>query len=235
MVKKIAVLISDKGTGSNLAAILQAIGDEKISNGKITVVVSDKKEAQGLYHAHKRNIPTEIISLKEYVQQGKTRQNYDHDLGLKLKKKYHIDLIVLAGWMLILGSEFLKYFPNKVINLHPGLLPDGDSDYLALTNGTKIKAIRGLHTDAAVQFALDHHYPVTGSTVHFVTPVVDQGPVIIRSEVKIKNKDNVKTLYQRMKKAEHKILPEAINLICRNMIRIKNGKVIIKDAETSSA
>ncbi len=228
MVKKIAVLISDKGTGSNLAEILQAVDNSKIQNGNVTVVVSDKKEAQGLIHAHKRNIPTEIKGLKEYLQQEKTRRNYDHDLGQVLKKKYDIDLVVLAGWMLILGSEFLKYFPNQVINLHPGLLPDGDSDYLVLSDGSKIKAIRGLHTDAAVQFAIDHHYPVTGSTVHFVTPIVDQGPVIIRSEVKIKKKDNVKTLYQRMKIAEHKILPEAINLICTDRIKLKNRKVVFK-------
>ncbi len=228
MVNKIAVLISDKGAGSNLAEILQAIDNSKIQNGNVAVVVSDKKEAQGLIHAHKRNIPTEIRGLKEYLRQGKTRQNYDHDLGQVLKKKYDIDLIVLAGWMLILGREFLKYFPNKVINLHPGLLPDGDSNYLVLSDGVRIKAIRGLYTNAAVQFALDHHYPVTGSTVHFVTTVVDKGPVIIRSEVKIKKKDNVKTLYQRMKKAEHKILPEAINLICTDKIKLKNGKVVLK-------
>ncbi|OGG21009.1 hypothetical protein A3D03_05460 [Candidatus Gottesmanbacteria bacterium RIFCSPHIGHO2_02_FULL_40_13] len=235
MVNKIAVLISDKGTGSNLAAILQAIDDGIIRNGKVTVVVSDKKEAKGLIHACKRNIPAEIKGLKEYLQQGKTRQNYDYDLGVMLKMKYHVDLVVLAGWMLILGKNFLKYFPDKVINLHPGLLPDGDIDYLILSDGIKVKAIRGLHTDAAVQFAIDHHYPVTGSTVHFVTPLVDQGPVIIRSEVKIKNKDNVKTLYQRMKKAEHKILPEAIALFCDNRLKIEDGRVIIKDAETSSA
>lgn len=207
---------------------MQAIYNSKIQNVNVSVVVSDKKEAQGLIHAHKRNIPTEIKSLKEYLQQGKTRLDYDHDLGLMLKKKYDIDLVVLAGWMLILGSEFLKYFPNKVINLHPGLLPDGDSNYLVLSDGARIKVIRGLHTDAAVQFALDHHYPVTGSTVHFVTSVVDKGPVIIRSEVRIKKKDNVETLYQRMKKAEHRILPEAINLICTDKIKLKNGKVVFK-------
>lgn len=228
MVKKIAVLISDKGTGSNLAAILQAIDNSKIQNGNVTVVVSDKKEAQGLIYAHKRNIPTEIKGLKEYLNQGKTRQIYNHDLGLMLKKKYQIDLVILAGWMLILGREFLKYFPNKVINLHPGLLPDGDSNYLVLSDGVRIKAIRGLHTDAAVQYAIDHNYPVTGSTVHFVTTVVDQGSVIIRSEVKIKKKDNVETLYQRMKNAEHKILPEAINLICTGKIKLKNGKVVFR-------
>ncbi len=227
MVKKIAVLISDKGTGSNLAAILQAIDEGKIKNAKVSVVVSDKKMAQGLRHACKRKIPTEIISLKEYLNQGKTRQIYDHELGLLLKKKYQIDLVILAGWMLILGKEFLKYFEGRVINLHPGLLPDGENDELTLSNGTKIKAIRGLHTNAAVQFALDHDYPVTGSTVHFVTPIVDQGPVIIRSEIEIKKKDNVETLYQRMKKAEYKILPEAINLICTGKIKLLNRKVVI--------
>lgn len=226
MVKKIAVLISDKGTGSNLAAILQAIDEGKVENAKVSIVVSDKNMAQGLRHAYKRNIPTEIVSLKEYFNQGKTRQSYDNDLGLMLKNKYQIDLVILAGWMLILGKEFLKYFPDRVINLHPGLLPDGESDYLTTYDGVRIKAIRGLHTDAAVQYAIDHNYPVTGSTVHFVTPIVDQGPVILRGEVKIRKNDTVETLYERMKKEEHNILPKAVALFCENRLKITNGRVI---------
>jgi len=220
--KRIAVLTSNKGTGSNLEAILKAIESKKIRNGKVVVVVSDKEDAQGLNRARKRNIPALFFPPK-----GKTRLEYDEELGKLLKNKYHVDLVVLAGWMLILSDHFINYFPDKTINLHPGLLPD-TGEFITLKNGQKIKAIRGLHTNTAVQYAIDHHYPVTGSTVHFITPSVDQGPVILRSEVKIKKGDTVENLYQRMKKEEHIILPKAVSLYCEYKLNIKNGKVHIK-------
>ncbi|MBI2612188.1 phosphoribosylglycinamide formyltransferase [Candidatus Gottesmanbacteria bacterium] len=196
-IKRLAVLISNKGTGSNLEAILQAIEKGKIRNGKVVVVISDRKDAYGLIRAKKRGIPAVFFPLKE-----KNRLQYDEELGKMLKNKYKVDLVVLAGWMLILSQNFIKYFPNRTINLHPGLLPD--------------KGTRGLHTNAAVQYAIDHKYLVTGSTVHFITPKVDDGRVILRSEVKIKKGDTVESLYERMKKEEHKILPKAINFLCQN-------------------
>lgn len=225
--KRIAVLLSNKGTGSNLAAILDAIDKGKIRNGKVVVVVSDKKDAYGLTRARKRNIPAIVMDLGDYLRNGKSRLEYDEALGKLLKEKYKVDLVVLAGWMLILSKNYLKYFTDRTINLHPGLLPDGHSDYIKLSNGTKIKAIRGLVTDAAVQFAIDCHYPVTGSTVHFITEKVDCGPVIIRSEVEILPNDTVDSLYERMKKEEHKILPRAIALFCEDRLRIRKRKVIV--------
>lgn len=224
---KIAVLISNKGTGSNLDAIIKSIESGVIKNGKIVAVVSNKSDAYGLIRAKRNNIPTVVMDLKEFIQKGKSRSEYDEILGKLLKKEYKADLVVLAGWMLILSSNFIKYFPMKTINLHPCLLPDSDSDYIYLSDGTKMRAIRGSHTDEAVQFSLDQGYPVTGSTVHFITDKVDQGPVIIRSEVKIAKDDTVETLYKRMKKEEHKILPQAIAWICENRLKIKKGKVII--------
>ncbi len=221
--KRIAVLISNKGTGSNLAAILQSIEKGEIKNGEVVVVVSDKEDAQGLMRAKKRNIPAIVFPLKDYKNK-KVRNSYNADLAELLKYKYKVDLVVLAGWMIILGKSFIKYFPNKTINLHPGLLPDSGA-YITLANGKKLKAIRGLHTNAAVQYAIDHKYGVTGSTVHFITPIVDTGPVILRSEVKIRKNDSVESLYERMKKEEHKILPQAINLFCRDRIGVKKGKL----------
>ncbi len=222
--KKIAVFISDKGTGSNLAAIIEAIDKGKIRNGKIVAVVSNKKDALGLNIAKKAGIKIAVKDLSEYKRKGKSRSEYDNDLGEFVKKKFHPDLIVLAGWMLILSGNFIKYFRHRIINLHPGLLPDGDEDFVNLRDGKKIKAIRGLHTDAAVQYAIDHHFPVTGSTVHFITEKVDQGPVIVKSEVRIKADDTVERLYERMKKEEHKILPKAINLFCEGKIGEKHGE-----------
>lgn len=139
--KRIAVLISNKGTGSNLAAILDAIEKGIIKNGKVVVVVSDKEDAYGLVRARKRNIPTEVLPVKNY-RSAKMRKKYDEDLGKLLRKKYKVDLVVLAGWMIILGKNFIKYFRNKTINLHPGLLPNSGS-YITLSSGKKNKSHPG--------------------------------------------------------------------------------------------
>lgn len=204
---KIAVLISNKGTGSNLAAIISAIEKKKIKKGKIVAVISNKKDAYGLIRAKEKNIPTEVLDLADFKRSGKTRSEYDDDLGKLISETYNPDLIVLAGWMLILSNNFIKYFPNRIINLHPGLLPN--------------KATVGLHTDAAVQYAIDHNFAYTGSTVHFITEKVDEGPIILKSRVKILPEDTVKSLYERMKKEEHKILPKAIALFCKDKLKIK--------------
>lgn len=233
--KRIAVFISNKGTGSNLEAIIQAIIKRTIKNGKVVVVVSNKRDAIGLTYAQRNNISVEVLDLSDFIKKGKTRLEYDDNLAILIKDKYNPDLIVLAGWMLILSNNFIRYFPNKIINLHPGLLPDGKANFIKLKNGTRIEAIRGLHTNKAVQYAIDHNYPVTGSTVHFISEKVDSGRVILRSEVKILPTDTVDSLYKRMKKEEHKVLPKAISLFCKDRLVIKKGRVIIKDAETSSA
>lgn len=212
--KRIAVFISNKGTGSNLAAIITAIEESEIKNGRIVVVVSNKADAYGLVRAKEKNIPTEVLDLKDFIKDGKTRLEYDGELGKLISEKYKPDLIVLAGWMLILSNNFIKYFSDRIINLHPGLLPD--------------KATQGLHTVAAVQYSINHRFPYTGSTVHFITEKVDEGPIILKSKVKILPNDTVESLYERMKEEEHKILPKAIVWYCEDRLRIKDGKVITK-------
>ena len=114
--KRIAVLISNKGTGSNLASILDAIDNGKIKNGKVTVVISDKADAYGLIRAKQKGIPTVIFPLKDY-KNIKTRRKYNKRLAKLLKEKYRIDLVVLAGWMLILSENFIKYFPHQTAPL----------------------------------------------------------------------------------------------------------------------
>ncbi|MBI2616958.1 phosphoribosylglycinamide formyltransferase [Candidatus Gottesmanbacteria bacterium] len=227
MKKKIAVLLSNKGTGSNLEAIIRSIKTGRVKNAEIVVVVSNESDAYGLVRARKYKFPTVIFDLSHYLREGKTRFQYDHDLGKMLKDEYHVDLVVLAGWMLIVSKYFLRYFSNKVINLHPGLLPDGKKKWITLVGGEKVLAIRGLHTNHAVKYALDHNFPVTGSTVHFITEKVDEGPVILRGEVPILPRDTVDSLYARMKKREHLILPEAISLFCEGKLMVRRGKVII--------
>lgn len=225
--KRIAVLISNKGTGSNLEAIVKAIKSKTIRNAQIVVVVSNKSDALGIQFAKKNKIPTEILDLKEFTKNGQSREEFDKTLAKLIKDKYNPDLIVLAGWMLILSNNFIRYFPKRIINLHPGLLPEGSAKFVKLRDGTKIDAIRGLHTNEAVQYAIDHNFSVTGSTVHFITDKVDSGRVILRSEVKILANDTVDSLYKRMKKEEHKILPQAIDLYCNNKLIMKEGKVTI--------
>lgn len=218
--KRIAVLISNKGTGSNLGAIVEAIDKNTIKNADIVVVVSNKSDALGLQIAKKNKIPTEVLDLKDFIKKGKTRSEYDESLAKLIRDKYNPDLIVLAGWMIILSNNFIRYFPNKIINLHPGLLPDGSANSIKLSDGSRIKAIRGLHTQDAVRYAIDHGFPATGSTVHFITEKVDTGRVILRSEVKILPVDTVNSLYERMKKEEHKILPKAIALFCEDKLNL---------------
>lgn len=226
--KRIAVLLSNKGRGSNLASILKAIDSGRIRNGKVVVVVSNKSDAYGLVRAKRKKIPTLVLDLSDFIRRGESRADYDKTLGKLLKEEYKVDLVVLAGWMLILSRSFIKYFPNKTMNLHPALLPEVGKIFITLSDGTKIKAIRGSYTDDAVATALKKGYPATGSTVHFITEKVDQGPVIVRSEVKIRKGDTVESLYERMKKEEHKILPYAINLFCNDRLKIKHGRVIIQ-------
>lgn len=211
-----------------MAAILNAIDKGFIKNGRVVVVVSNKADAYGLVRAKERGIPTEILDLKDFKAKGKTRLDYDNYLGKLLKEKHKVDLVVLAGWMLILSEEFIKYFPDKTINLHPSLLPEVGEKYV-IYQDKKLKPVRGEHTDNAVQYAIDQCFPVAGSTVHFITPKVDDGPVIIRSFVKIRKDDTVDSLYERMKKEEHKILPQAIAWYCESKLGIINSKVIIKN------
>lgn len=226
--KRIAVLISNKGTGTNLAAIIDSIKRKKIKNAVISVVVSNKADALGLKIAIQNKIPIEIVDYQQYKQKKKSREIYDRDLGKLLSKKYRIDLVVLAGWMLVFSQKFINYFPNKIINLHPGMLPDGHENYIQLSSGEKVEVIRGLHTRDAVLYAINHKFPATGSTVHFITEKVDDGPVILRGEVVILPADTVDTLYERMKEKEHDILPEAIRLFCEDKLINKSDKVMIK-------
>lgn len=231
MMKRIAVLIGNKGTGSNLDYILRAIDKGLVKNGKVVVVLSNKKDAKGLSIARRRHIPVEVKDFSEFLYRGQTRADYDKALGKLLKDKYQADLVVLAGWLLILSGHFIKYFPMSTINLHPGLLPEGNYKFIRLPNGKRIRAIRGMHTESAVQFALDQEYPYSGCTVHFITEKVDCGPVIARGVVKILKGDSVEALYKRIKAVEHKILPAAIADFCSDRLEVRNGKVNIKHPE----
>jgi phosphoribosylglycinamide formyltransferase 1 len=225
--KKLAVMLSNKGSGSNLGVLIEWINKGKIK-GKVAVVVSDKADAYGLTRAKNNKIPG-IIRPFTKLKDTQARKVYGEKLAKELKDKYKADLIVLAGWMLILPTSFLKYYPNAVINLHPGLIPDSFRGRLKLSDGSNAQAFEGEMADGAIEAALKSGIKISGSSTHFVTKVVDWGPVIMRAEEKIKPTDNIDSYYGRLKKKEHTILPLSVKLFCENKLRVKNNKVYFLD------
>lgn len=225
--KKIAVLISNKGTGSNLQALIEAGRLRKIK-GKIVVVVSDKINAYGLKRAKKNKIPILVRPFTKFKDK-KARKVYGEKIVKELKEKYQIDLVVLAGWMIILPSLFIRQFPFKIINLHPGLIPDKKGGKLKLSDSSLANPFEGKMADGAIQVALKSGVTISGSTVHFVTSAVDWGPVIMRAEEKIRPKDSIESYYSRLKKKEHLILILAVKLFCEDKLKIKDDLVEILD------
>lgn len=186
----IAVLVS--GSGSNLQAIIDEMKKGEI-NGKIVTVVSNKPDVYALKRAEDNNIPSKVI-----VSKG--NENFDKELLSHLKEN-KVDLIVLAGFLCILKGDILKEYSNKIINVHPSLIPSfcGDGFY-----GLKVH-----------EAALNYGVKVTGATVHYVNEITDGGKIIIQKAVYIKEGDTPEILQRRvMEEAEWKILPQAIKKIC---------------------
>ncbi len=213
---RLGVLIS--GSGTNLQAIIDAIETQQLVGVEIALVVSNKADVYGLTRALKNKIPAIYLpwSRQSVVEQCVTPEIATSKYILSeseyrlttLLQLFQIDLVVLAGWMRILSASFLEQFPQRVINIHPALLPDdGIGNTFTTSNGIQIPAFRGLH---AVQQALDASVKITGSCVHFVTPEVDAGPVICREEVEIKDGDTEESLHERLKVVEHRLIVEAI-------------------------
>jgi phosphoribosylamine--glycine ligase len=223
-VKKIAVLISNQGTGTNLQAVIDHIKTGEI-NGKVVVVVSNAANAYGLERAKKNKIPTEVFPWKPYKEAGKSRAEYSKDLA-KLLKKYQPDIIVFAGWILIVTKEFIDEFPI-ILNLHPGLIPDKPNGMVYFPDGTPAPNNKGVHTDDAIANFFKQKCSFAGSTLHVVTEDVDWGPVIERAFEKIRKGDSVDSLYSRLKKKEHQMLVRAVKLFC-------DDKLVVPPARSPS-
>lgn len=207
--KNIVVLVS--GGGTNLQALIDAQNRGEIKNGKISCVISSNPTAYALTRAENNNIPTEVIRRKDFAE----FDEYDNALTELLKSK-NADVVVLAGFMTILGSKVISVFENKIINIHPSLIPSfcGEGYY-------------GLRVHEA---ALKKGVKVTGATAHFVNEVCDGGPIIIQKAVEIKNGDTPEILQKRvMEQAEWKILPKAVSLFCEDKIIVKDNKTEILD------
>lgn len=227
ILKRIAVLISNQGSGSNLQAMIDQQKAGKIK-AKIAVVVSDQADAYGLARAKKNKIPGLVRPFTQFKSK-KARKIYGEKLAKELKEKYQVDLVVLAGWMIILPPAFIKYFQNSMINLHPGLIADQKGGRLKLSDGSIAQAFKGEMADGAIEAALKTGAAISGSTTHFVTSKVDWGPVIMRAEEKIKKNDSIDSYYARLKKKEHLILPLSVKLFCENKLKVENNLVEILD------
>jgi phosphoribosylglycinamide formyltransferase 1 len=197
----IGVLVSGRGT--NLQAIIEAIEEGKIE-GKIKIVISDNLDAYALKRAEQHNIETQYINHKEF----KNREDYDKKIVETLENK-EVELVVLAGYMRILSSYFIKAYKNKIINIHPALLP----------------SFPGLR---AQKQAVEYGVKISGCTVHFVDEGMDSGPIILQSAVEVSEDDTEESLAERILKEEHQIYSQAIQLFSQGRLIIKGRKVFIK-------
>lgn len=197
---KIAVLISNTGTGTNLQAIIDGIDSGRIK-GEICAVVSDTVEALGLERARKHNLKIEICPSKS-------------DL-LPLLQKLNPDYICLAGWKQMILDEVILAYPNKILNLHPGLIPDDVNSVVKNPDGTDGLWNKGMLTDKAIQNFLDQKSTYAGSSIHFLTLNFDFGPVLGRTFEEIKPDDTVDSLYERLKKKENDLYIEVLEKLSK--------------------
>lgn len=203
----LAVLIS--GRGSNLQSLIESCAREDFP-ARIAVVISNRPEAAGLDRARKAGIPTEIVDHRLF----KDRESFEGALDATLRR-YPLDLICLAGFMRILTSGFVEKWPDRIINIHPSLLPD----------------YKGLDTHAR---ALADGRAEAGCTIHFVRPAMDDGPILLQKRVAVQPQDTVDTLAARVLEQEHIAYPEAVRLIAEGRVRIEGERVVLSSPSPAS-
>lgn len=199
---KIGILIS--GRGSNMTAIIEAVLSGRIPKSDVSVVISDKTSAEGLIRAKERGIKTLVIT-----KNGRSREEHDAEILAELKKR-NVELVCLAGYMRLLSPRFIRAFPNRILNIHPSLLP----------------SFKGL--DAQRQ-AIEYGVKVSGCTVHFVDENLDNGAIIAQKAIEVKDDDTPETLAARILEHEHALYVEAIKGIVKGEIEIQGRRVLSKD------
>ena len=205
---RIAVLVS--GGGTNLQALIDAEHRGELGNGKISLVIASKPDVYALERAKQNDIKSIVLSRKEYDSIAA----YSKALADTMEAA-EIDLVVLAGFLTIIDEQVYERFPNRILNVHPALIPSFCG-----------KGFYGLHVHEA---ALEKGVRVSGATVHIVTPECDAGPIVLQKAVAVMQDDTPETLQKRiMVEAEWKILPEAVRLFCDGKITVENNKVYIK-------
>lgn len=201
MSRTLGVLIS--GRGSNLQAILNAIADGRL-DARVGVVVSNKLDAQGLERAEDAGVPTVVLSHKDYD----SREAYDEALLAALRER-DVDLVCLAGFMRILSPVLVRAYPNRILNIHPSLLP----------------AFIGLH---AQRQAVEHGAKVSGCTVHLVDEELDHGPILMQATVPVEDADTEESLSARILEREHELYPQAIRLILDGHVTIEGRRARVE-------
>lgn len=200
MAKRIGVLLS--GRGSNFEALAESIARGGIPGAEIVIVISNRTQAPGIERARRRNIDAHAIPSK-----GLEREAYDRQVVAALNEK-NVDLVCLAGYMRLLSPFFVSSFPNRILNIHPSLLP----------------AFPGLE---AQRQALEFGVKVSGCTVHFVDENLDAGPIILQATVGVRDSDTVETLSARLLAEEHRIYAEAVRIVLEGRYRIEGRRVLI--------
>jgi phosphoribosylglycinamide formyltransferase-1 len=206
---KIAVCVS--GGGTNLQAIIDAIDSGMVTNTEITAVISNNADAYALERAKKHGIEAVCVSPKQYGSRGAFNRAF-----LETLDSYHVDLVVLAGFLVVIPPEVIAKYQNRIINIHPSLIPSfcGTGFY-------------GLHVHEGV---LARGVKVTGATVHFVDEGTDTGPIILQKAVEVREDDTPEVLQRRvMEQAEWVILPHAIDLIANGKVTVCDGHVHIQE------
>jgi phosphoribosylglycinamide formyltransferase-1 len=200
MKKRIGVLLS--GRGSNFDALAASVAAGRIPNAEISIVVSNRETAQGIEKARARGIEACVIPSK-----GLERDAYDRLVVAALREK-NVDLVCLAGYMRLLSPYFVKEFPQRILNIHPSLLP----------------AFPGLESQRQ---ALEHGAKFSGCTVHFVDENLDAGPIVMQAVVAIEDRDTPETLSERILREEHRIYTEAVRIVLEGRFRIEGRRVLV--------
>jgi phosphoribosylglycinamide formyltransferase 1 len=206
MKKRIGVLLS--GRGSNFEALADSIVAGRIPNAEIAMVISNRQSAAGVEKARARSTPVQVIPST-----GLEREVYDRQVVGLLREK-QVDLVCLAGYMRLLSPYFVAAFPNRILNIHPSLLP----------------AFPGLESQRQ---ALEHGVKFTGCTVHFVDENLDAGPIIVQAVVPVKDCDTPETLSERVRHEEHRIYTEAVRIVLEGRYRIEGRRVLTAPAQES--
>ena len=205
---RVAVLAS--GRGSNLQAIIDAMEAGTVQ-AKIVAVISNKKDAPALERAHRQGLPTLFVDPKPYANRPDSREAYDLAL-LDVLRRHNVELVLLAGYMKIVTTVLVEAFTNRMMNIHPSLLP----------------SFPGLDVQKK---AIEWGCKLSGCTVHFVTEGVDEGPIILQAAVPILDDDTSDTLAARILDQEHKIYPRAVQLFAEGRLRVEGRRVIIEDGK----
>jgi len=200
MKKRIGVLLS--GRGSNFEALAASVAAGRIPNAEIPIVVSNRETAQGIEKARARGIEARVIPSK-----GLERDAYDKLVVAALREK-NVDLVCLAGYMRLLSPYFVKEYPQRILNIHPSLLP----------------AFPGLESQRQ---ALEHGAKFSGCTVHFVDENLDAGPIVMQAVVAIEDHDTAETLSERILREEHRIYTEAVRIVLEGRFRIEGRRVLV--------